>query len=818
MLMGHLGTQGGPFPARTPGPVPGNLPPHPPSGTTMNVPRLSLLAVLALSLAAAPARVRADVEAVSGRPWTGMAGFRRTVAQIIVSGLEAGQTAAPRPSERTRTWPDRSRLPQAPEAVDASRWPSAGEGLDAPAGAADGFSPGQQTVALSFTGATLSGVNPTFSFPADAMGAVGPTQYLLFVNGRLVSFDKVTGLADGVLNTEPDTFFGAINDGSPTTDPRVRYDRLSGRWFLVIINTSTPNRVLLAVSDAASHGVISPTTVFTQFYFPIDTPPPAISPTCFGDDPTLGIDANALYIGTSNFCGATPTFDSCDGFVVRKSSVLGAGPIVVTALRGLVPNAASDGPVFPQGVDNVDPAATEGYFIGVSNTLFGRLVLRRVGTPAGTPTVSANIGITVPTTSFPLTVPHLGNTGGTAGNLSAANDRLFAALLRNGSLWTAHNIGVNNTGTTSGTRSRNASRWYQLTGIASPGAPSLVQSGTIYAASASNTFDQPHYWFPSVMVSGQGHALLGMSTAGAADRIDAATTGRLSGDPLGTMAAPAAYTASTTAYNPAGDPGGTGGRHWGDYSYTALDPIDDMTMWTIQMFCDATNSYGCRVVKMLAPLPAAPASAGDVRAGLASVRSTVVGTSTGGSGFFDPGPDLGGGVPAFSHITATVTNAGASGTPPTVNGVTCIDPTHVELDLNTTAATPSEPGEKYAVTITNPDGQVATGTMILRVIPSAAGVGAGAAAGVTLGPVRPNPSAGAAAVDFTLGHETRVRITVVDLAGREIATLAEGVRPPGGHHAVWNGSVGPGRAPAGMYFIRCEADGTTLVRRFVVLD
>jgi len=160
-----------------------------------------------------------------------------------------------------------------------------------------------------------------------------------------------------------------------------------------------------------------------------------------------------------------------------------------------------------------------------------------------------------------------------------------------------------------------------------------------------------------------------------------------------------------------------------------------------------------------------------------------------------------------------------TGTPPSVNGVTYVDPMHVRLDLNTTAATPSAPGEKYTVTITNPDGQVATGSMILRVTPSpAVGVGEGQAAGVTLGPVRPNPSGGPAAVDFTVGRETRVRITVVDLAGREIARLAEGLRPPGGHRAVWNGRVGPGRAPAGMYFIRCEADGITLVRRFVRLD
>lgn len=753
-----------------------------------------------------------------GVPWTGAVGLQRTVAQIVgTPGLQTSQAAVPHMSERRKTWHDRRNLPQAPDAMDAARWPPAAEGLDAAAGLADEIMVGPQTPSTSFTAATLSGVNPTFSFPADAMGAVGPTQYVLFVNGRLVSFDKITGLADGVLNTDPDAFFAGINDGSTTTDPRIRYDRLSGRWFLVIVNTSTPNWVLLGVTDAASNGVISPSTVFTLFSFAIDTPPPAISPTCFADYPTLGIDASALYIGTANFCGAGQNFNSCDGFVVRKTSVLGAGPIVVTALRGLVATPASDGPVVPQGVDNLDPSASQGYFIGVSNTLFGRLILRRVSTPGGAPTVSANINIAVPATSFPMTVPHLGNTGGVNGNLSATDDRLFAAHLRNGRLWTAHNIGVNNVGNAGAvTRTRNASRWYELAGIAAPEVPSVVQSGTVFAPSATNSTDQPHFWFPAIMVSGQGHALLGMSTAGTNRRIDATATGRLAGDVLGTMADPASFTSSSFAYNPIGDPGGPGGRRWGDYSYTALDPSDDMTMWTVQMFCDDANSYGCRVIKMLAPLPAVPTSAGDVSAGWASRLTTVVGTSTGGSGFFDPGPDLPGGVPAFSHITATVTSEGVSGTPPTVNGVTYIDPTHVQLDLNTLAATPSEPGEKYTVTIINPDGQAATGNMILYVtVP--VGVGEGPGAGFALGPVSPNPVSGSAGIDFTVGRETRVRITVVDLAGREVATLVDGPRSAGGHRVTWTGNASRGRAPAGMYFIRYEADGHTRVRRFVML-
>ncbi len=240
--------------------------------------------------------------------------------------------------------------------------------------------------------------------------------------------------------------------------PRVRYDRLTQRWFLVIINVSTPNRILLAVSDASSQGVISGGTVFTFFFIPIDTTPPTISSTCLADYPTLGVDANALYVGTNNFCGSpSQTFDSTDGYVVRKTSVLGAGPLVVTVFRALSDaSPVAAGPFTPQGVDNFDPAATEGYFIGVDLLTFGTLMLRRVSNPGGTPSISANIAITVPTTTFPINVPHLGMNDNF--RLDALDDRLFAAHFRNGRLWTAHNIEVNSSGVASMTGARTGVR------------------------------------------------------------------------------------------------------------------------------------------------------------------------------------------------------------------------------------------------------------------------------------------------------------------------------------------------------------------------
>jgi hypothetical protein len=68
-----------------------------------------------------------------------------------------------------------------------------------------------------------------------------------------------------------------------------------------------------------------------------------------------------------------------------------------------------------------------------------------------------------------------------------------------------------------------------------------------------------------------------------------------------------------------------------------------MTMWTVQEFCDAPNSYGVRVVKLLAPPPATPTSANPptVPQNVSSFNVTITGTQVAGSGFYDPGKGFG---------------------------------------------------------------------------------------------------------------------------------------------------------------------------------
>lgn len=619
-----------------------------------------------------------------GQPWTGAVGITRTVAELQEReyAIPPEERAAPIDDDRHEQSVDRTGLKQNPFSPAVAQWPPTVAKFGDTAWRGGGpYLP--QTIGTNFIGPTLGESN---SLPPDSQGAVGPTQVLIHVNGRIKVYSKAGAV--GGLNVSASTFWNDVRNGEGTSDPRVRFDRLTNRWILCMITVGRPNRIMIAVSSGPT---ITNQSSFTFFQFQQDQPAPAGNTGELADYPTLGVDKDALYIGTNNF-GAS--FTGTTGFVIRKSSVLGAGPIVVTAFRNLCTNGAA-GPFTPQGVDNDDPASTTGYFVGVDNISFGKLVLRRVSTPGGTPTISGDIALTVPSTTFPINVPALGSTA----TLDGLEDRLYAAAIRLNrltgirSLWTAHNIQVNTSGVAQSGGGRNGSRWYEIRNFT--GTPTLTQSGTLFDSSATNP---DNYWIPSITMSGQGHVALGASVAGAARRTAIAAAGRLSGDALGTTRAATFVSPSAFNYNAQG----SSPQRWGDYSRTVVDPVDDMTMWTFQEVCNATDSWAVRAVQLLAPPPAAIATVtpNSVTQGQ-TTNLTVSGTSSNGSGFFDPGAGFTG------RLAATV-----SGTGVTVNSVTFTTPT--SMSINVTVASNSPAGARN-ITVTNPDGQSVVGSGVLTV-------------------------------------------------------------------------------------------------------
>jgi len=669
------------------------------------------LAILALGSALSPAVRARDLALLpsqeepegytQGIPWAGEPGVTLTVAQLM-----AREKARPRAAEgHARQIKPRPPLPLKtatdPSSPETARWPAPEETGTAELAPAP-YLP--QAIGVNFRGVSRAGPPAeSFAIPPDSMGAVGPSQILVATNGRVKVFDKSGGL--GSLNVTDDTFWSPVSGGAFVTDPHIRYDRLSGRWFLTILNVPTvggnamgPNRILIAVSSGST---VTSTASFTYFQFQQDLvgPTPNSDTNGLADYDTLGVDKNALYIAVNVFNQNGSAFIGSTGFVVNKANLI-AGMLTVTAFRQLN-DGVNPGIVTPQGVDNDDPAASEGYFIGPDLVFFSRLVVRRVVNPGGAPSISANLNVGVPTTASPISVLARGNPF----PLDALDDRLFAAHVHKNkitgvsSLWTAHNIQVDSSGVANSSGGRNGSRWYEIQNLTTT--PTLNQSGTLFDPSASNPRS---YWIPSVAMSGQGHVALGSSFAGVNDFAGVAVSGRLSGDAAGSTRAASIAQPGLAAY----DDFITDPQRWGDYSQTTVDPNDDMTLWTVQEYAESTAqaAWAVRVVQLRAPAPATPASASpsSVPGGQSSVSVTINGTSVSGSGFFDPGPDAGG--PGFpSHIAASVSGGVI------VNSVTFNGPTQVVLNISTVGVSP---GAKD-VTITNPDGQSATGVGVLTV-------------------------------------------------------------------------------------------------------
>jgi hypothetical protein len=640
--------------------------------------------------------------AAAPAPWTGEPGITESVADIMARDavLAAAGRAEPTVRGRDRRHDRSPNLRQNPGAPSVRSWP-----LVDPLSTELGGTPATagpslpQTVGTSFLGVKAS---ESGFIPPDSVGAAGPTQFLVATNGRIKVFDKAGNL--GPLDAAIDTFFLSVRGSSLTSDPRVVYDRLSGRFFISMITVDAPNRILFAVSSGST---ISGPGSFTFFQFQHDLVGTTPNPDTGGlaDYDSLGVDANAAYVGINEFNAAGTSFLGSSGYVIRKSSLLAGGPIVVTAFRQLA-TSTGPGPFAPRGVTNDDPAATEGYFIGVDNASFGLLQILRVSDPGGTPTISGNLTVAVPATFLPRPVQALGSIG----PLDALDDRLFDARIKNGSLWTAHNINVTSAGvatSATGVTGRDGSRFYEITNLTT--VPTLHQSGTLFDSTTVSSGTARHHWIPSIAASGQGHVAMGTSlaaptnSAGTQIQPSVAVAGRLAGDPLGTIQAPTLAQAGGGNYNVQ-----AGLQRWGDYSATMVDPNDDMTFWTVQEYADADNSWGVRVVQLMAPPPARPSSTSPstVSLGATGVNVVVTGTSVSGSGFFDPGP-------AFpNRIAATVNGGGV-----TVNSVTFTSPTSITLNVD---VAPGAAGGARTITVINPDGQSATsatGILTVQTIP-----------------------------------------------------------------------------------------------------
>ncbi|MDQ6902127.1 MAG: fibronectin type III domain-containing protein [Bacteroidota bacterium] len=536
--------------------------------------------------------------------------------------------------------------------------------------------------------------------PPDNCGDVGTTQIVATANCRLKAFTKpsVTGTASttttgsgtttlaAAVDIDLNVFFTNTSLGiNSISDPHVRFDRLTNRWFVVAIdvNHTTNNYCMVAVSDGPT---IATSSSFTIYYFSVGGT--GGSTTDFFDYPTLGVDKNSLYIGGNMFANGK-TFSGSNLWVLNKASLIG-GTLNLTSF----PHSITSTDMYtPQGVHNDDPGATSGFFVGASQTVFSKLVIRRVSYSGSAPTLSSDLNLTTSTTYSPKTVP---TQGGIA--IDGNDRRLCAAMIKKNkitgttNLWVAQGTLLNSSGIGGSTGDRDGALWLEIGNLATT--PSVVQAATLYDGT-NPTSSAIYYTYPTIALSGQGHNLMGFTSAGPTQYAQAAAAGRYRTDAAGTFQAPTNFTNTTSSYSP-------GANRWGDFTQTVVDPEDDMTMWTFTEYAPTTNAWGVRAGQFKAPAPAAPTVASIPACG-ATTTITINGASTNNTEFFDAGPDAGG--PGFKHIGVSVSPATI-----TVSNVVFVSPTQINADFNVPQNAAAGP---YTVTVTNPDGQTSSTTFSL---------------------------------------------------------------------------------------------------------
>lgn len=88
---------------------------------------------------------------------------------------------------------------------------------------------------------------------------------------------------------------------------------------------------------------------------------------------------------------------------------------------------------------------------------------------------------------------------------------------------------------------------------------------------------------------------------------------------------------------------------------------------------------------------------------------------------------------------------------------------------------------------------------------------------LALAPPRPNPSSSGVTLVYSVPFASTVRLSIVDLAGREVAKLVQRVDAPGSRTVSWNARGDDGnRVAPGVYFVRLQGAGDVRTQKLVL--
>jgi hypothetical protein len=448
------------------------------------------------------------------------------------------------------------------------------------------------------TSANFNGIgeNACNCVPSDPSGAAGPSQYVEVANTDLAVYSK-TGTA--LLGPEAtNTLWSGFGGGCETNnngDGTVLFDTLSQRWVVQQFSVSTtPYLDCVAVSETSDA-----TGKWHRYSFQYEK---------FPDYPKMGVWPDAYYASFNLFSGNT--FAGAEACAFNRAKMLNGEAASQQCFVGTEKGGAS---LLPATLDGTTqpPSGEPEWFVALSPTEAKALAYWKFHVDWSNP---ANTTFTGPT-NLPVEAFSEACGGGacipqaeTSNQLDSLGDRLmFRLAYRNfgghESMVVAHSV-------TAG--SSVGMRWYELR--PSSGSLTVYQQGT-YAP------DSVYRWMGSIAMDKSGDMALGYSVSSSSLHPQIRYTGRLVGDPSGTMPQ-----GEATLYE------GTGSQtsyvRWGDYTEMSVDPSDDCTFWYVNEYEPSNGSFNwhTRIGSFKFPSCGGPTATTELATGVTKTEATLNGT------------------------------------------------------------------------------------------------------------------------------------------------------------------------------------------------
>ncbi|MCE9612787.1 MAG: hypothetical protein K8T26_00835 [Lentisphaerae bacterium] len=398
-------------------------------------------------------------------------------------------------------------------------------------------------VTLGFLGLPDSGT----TIPPDTDGAVGPQHVMTALNSQV----RIQNRTGGIISTITLAAFWSSLGVSDVFDPKVVFDPLSGRYVFVSCaqRRSAASSLLLAVSATND-----PTGTWYRYQLDGDA-----ANTKWVDYPNLGANQSWFTLTANMFGVSGDAFAGVNVWAIDKASVLSGSAITYTLFF-----RTSEGGTFVPCL-TYSPTESTQYVANSWNAEVGVLHLYTITGGATAPVFTATgfFPASTPWNNTPADAPQLGSA-----QLIETNDgRLMQAALRNGRLWCVHSAGMPAVAPT-----RASVKWWEI----NPVTGATMQSGVI-----DDPLGGAFYYYPSIAVNQTNAVLIGFTGSSATTYAGAYYAYRASTDASGTLQPVALLKAGE---NPYFKDFGTGRNRWGDYSMTMVDPVDDLSFWTIQEY------------------------------------------------------------------------------------------------------------------------------------------------------------------------------------------------------------------------------------------